>query len=158
MSRPITENTLNWAVQKFFWIFLKHLAKYPFSDSRSERTQKISIQIEKFIKSSKNFFENTLRNDLSPILRMRGQCKTSHMNLENWISHPREILLILNVHPACLVRENTAEIWGRNGLGQNGKAQITADTMRRSVERWRTGAWTYQENLCRNGQFCGGRI
>lgn len=45
------------------------------------------------------------------------------------------ILLILNVHPACLVRENAAEIWGRNGLGQNGKAQITADTMRRSVER-----------------------
>ena len=41
----------------------------------------------------------------------------------------------MNVHPACLVRENAAEIWGRNGLGQNGKAQITADTMRRSVER-----------------------
>lgn len=39
------------------------------------------------------------------------------------------------MHPACLVRENAAEIWGRNGLGQNGKAQITADTMRRSVER-----------------------
>lgn len=41
----------------------------------------------------------------------------------------------MNVHPACLVRENAAEIWGRNGLGQNGKAQITADTMRRSVAR-----------------------
>ena len=26
---------------------------------------------------------NTLRNDLSPILRMRGQYKTSHRNLEN---------------------------------------------------------------------------
>ena len=82
----------------------------------------------------KKFFENTLRNDLSPILRMRGQYKTSHRNLENLISHPREILLILNVHPACLVRENAAEIWGRNGLGQNGKTQITADTLRRSIE------------------------
>ncbi len=30
-----------------------------------------------------SFFKNTLRNDLSPILRMRGQYKTSHRNLEN---------------------------------------------------------------------------
>ena len=40
----------------------------------------------------------------------------------------------MNVHPACLTRENAAEIWGRNGLGQNGKTQITADTLRRSIE------------------------
>lgn len=50
------------------------------------------------------------------------------------ISHPREILLALNVHSARLTRENAAEIWGRNGLGQNGKTQITADTLRWSME------------------------
>ena len=49
------------------------------------------------------------------------------------ISHPREILLALNVHPARLTREYAAEIWGRNGLGQNGKDQITADTLRWSM-------------------------
>ena len=47
----------------------------------------------------------------------------------------RKVVHIHLFHPACLVRENAAEIWGRNGLGQNGKAQITADTMRRSVGR-----------------------
>ena len=55
-------------------------------------------------------------------------------NCEWHISHPREILLALNVHPARLTRENAAEIWDRNGLGQNGKAQITADTLRWSKE------------------------
>ena len=37
------------------------------------------------------------------------------------------------MHPARLTREYVAEIWGRNGLGQNGKDQITADTLRWSM-------------------------
>ena len=41
------------------------------------------------------------------------------------------------MHPACLVRENAAEIWGRNGLGQNGKAQITADAGLSESNYWK---------------------
>ena len=54
------------------------------------------------------------------------------------------MLLALSVHPARLTRENAAEIWGRNGLGQNGKAQITADTLRWSKETCSTvGMYCY---------------
>ena len=65
----------------------------------------------------------------------------------------------MNVHPACLVRENAAEIWGRNGLGQNGKAQITADTMRRSVERCSVvGMYCYLLELEKRIKICDAQM
>lgn len=84
MSRPITENNLNWAAQKFFLrFFQKHLAKSPFSDSRNERNTQ-NLQSNRAVhKMFKKFFEHTLRNDHSPILRMRGQHEIPHRNLEN---------------------------------------------------------------------------
>lgn len=68
----------------------------------------------------------------------------SQGNEHQTISHPREILLALNVHSAHLTGKYAAEIWGRNGLGQNGKTQITADTLRWSKETCSTaGMYCY---------------
>ena len=53
------------------------------ADSRNERNTQNLQSNREVHKMFKNFFEHTLRNDPSPILRMRGQHKTPHRNLEN---------------------------------------------------------------------------
>ena len=60
------------------------------------------------------------------------------------------------MHSACLVRENAAEIWGRNGLGQNGKAQITADLHFSTRVGW--NIWTADYKYSTGGYLTAGAL
>lgn len=72
-------------------------------------------------------------------------CRKNMEVCKRYLSRVLSLYVIWNIiYPACLTRKYAAEIWGRNGLGQNGKAQITADTLRWSKEMCSTaGMYCY---------------
>ena len=78
--------------------------------------------------------------------KFRSMCANAEAKLDDLLDQNEMDGPVFKIKedPACLTRKYAAEIWGRNGLGQNGKVQITADTLRWSMETCSTvGMYCY---------------